>query len=138
MADYTSEHKVTPYTIRRLTNDDPEFYPIVGPLLSRREVVAALGSPVWDEPGKVWWVAVSGGEAIGMIALSGKLICSFYVPPRTRGLAIGYALLRQLMAEAPSEPLRAVATADSLDLFAALGFVQAGTKGRYINLTIEA
>ncbi|HEU4752519.1 MAG TPA: ParB/RepB/Spo0J family partition protein, partial [Armatimonadota bacterium] len=36
-----------------LTNQDPEFYPLLGPYLSRREIVAELGGSVWDDDGKV-------------------------------------------------------------------------------------
>lgn len=47
-----------------LTNTDSDFYPVMGPFLSRREVVAAVGGTIWDEDGKTWIVARGRGGAV--------------------------------------------------------------------------
>ncbi len=132
MSDYSTEHKVPPYGIRRMVNTDPGFYDAVGPFLAKRDVARDLGASVWDDSGKEWYVAVSEGIAIGMVALWRNTVCSFWVAPRTRGQTVGYALLRRLMADVPAETtLHATATDDSLDLFAAVGFTETRTRGRY-------
>lgn len=125
-------HKVPPYQIRELTNTDDDFYPLLGPLLSRREIVAELGSPVWDEDGKVWQVAVTdSGDVLGMVALrDGTEICSFYVVPDSRGLTVGYALLYRALRDR-TDPMKATVTDASLALFSAAGFVETGQRGRY-------
>lgn len=130
MSDNWSDHKVPVYVIRMLSNQDSEFYPIVGPWLSQRHITAELGSPVWDDGGKLWWVAVSEGKAIGAIGLHKRTVCSFYVSPGVRGMLIGYALLRALLTATPG-PLKAVATNDSLELFTSSKFSITGTRGRF-------
>lgn len=40
-----------------LTNTDTDFYPVMGPFLSRRQVVAEVGGTIWDEDGKRWIIA---------------------------------------------------------------------------------
>lgn len=131
MSDTWSDHKVPPYEVRALTNKSPEFYPIVGPWLSQRHIVAELGSALWDEQGKTWWVAVAeGSHALGVIGLHKGTVCSFYVAPGTRGMSVGYALLRALLAATPG-PLKAVATPESVELFTGSKFVVTGERGRY-------
>jgi hypothetical protein len=55
-----------------LTNTDPDFYPVMGPFLSRREVVAAVGGPIWDEDGKTWIVARTRGGVDGFCAFTAR------------------------------------------------------------------
>lgn len=52
------------------TNTDPDFYPVMGPFLSRHEVVAAVGGPIWDEDGKTWIIARSRGAVDGFCAFT--------------------------------------------------------------------
>lgn len=52
-----------------LTNEDPRFYALLGPYLARREIVAELGFPVYDDPGKVWFVALDGEAVAGFTGL---------------------------------------------------------------------
>lgn len=132
MSEYSTEHKVPPFQIRRMANTDPDFYAVVGPFLAKREVAKDLGSSVWDDPAKVWYVAVAEGVAIGMVAMWRHTVCSFWVAPRTRGQAVGYTLLRRLMADVPTEKtMRTTATAESLPLFEAVGFSETRARGRY-------
>jgi L-amino acid N-acyltransferase YncA len=129
---YTAEHKVPTYAMRELTNQSPDFYLLVGPLLSRREVVAELGGPVWDDDEKIWQVAVSeSGEVLGMVAARGGEICSYYVTPGSRGLSVGYALLNRMMTRHVGTSCRATATDASLPLFQQAGFKETGTRGRF-------
>lgn len=71
-----------------LTNQDPGFYPLLGPFLSQRNIVAELGFPVFDDPGKVWFVAMDGDKVAGFAGLVSKgdvaIFCSDYVLPDYR------------------------------------------------------
>jgi len=133
-SQYVAEHKVPTYIIRLLTNQDPEFYPTVGPFLGNREVAKELGSPVWDDPEKRWSVAVENEtkQVIGLAAITGRTIGSFYVVPANRNKSVGAALLHHVLSHTALDgPVRSVATEASRNLFLMFGFKETGTKGRY-------
>jgi RimJ/RimL family protein N-acetyltransferase len=44
--------------IIRITNQDAYFYRIMGPYLANRAVSKEIGYNLYDDPGKVWFVAV--------------------------------------------------------------------------------
>jgi GNAT superfamily N-acetyltransferase len=103
---------------------------MVGPYLSRREIVAELGSPVWDDDEKQWYVADSATLGVlGLCAVHRDAVCSFYVNPDSRRQTIGYALLHHVTSR--HDVLTATATDASRDLFGYLGFVEVGTRGRF-------
>lgn len=130
MAKMADGQKVTPFTLAAVTNKSPGFYELVGPLLSRREVVDELGSPVWDDDGKQWIVAVGDdGKAIGVVGAYRGTVCSFYVYPDHRGKVVGTSLLLRLMELA--ECKKATATERAVPLFAAVGFTETGQRGAY-------
>jgi hypothetical protein len=52
-----------------MTNQDPAFYPTLGPFLARHEVHQALGGVPWDTPTKTWLVIKDATGAV--IALCG-------------------------------------------------------------------
>ncbi len=138
MSDYAAEHKVPPFEIVIMTNDDAEFYSAVGPWLASREVAAETGSVLWDDPHKVWAVARAADKrTLGVAALYQGTVCSLYVEPSSRGQMVGYSLLRFIVGKA-NRPLRATATDNSRPLFAALGFIEIGTRGRYTLMQQEA
>lgn len=132
-AGYAGAHKVLPFTIQRMTNKTPEFYETVGPFLSRREIVAELGSPVWDDDDKEWFVAVEeNGDVQGIVGVRSTEVCSLYVTPAGRGRLIGCALLHQALTSVGAErELRATATERGRELFLLFGFAETGTRGRY-------
>lgn len=57
--------------ILKMDNHHEDFYRIMGPYLSRREIVSELGAPVWDDDGKIWFLAVSGRPRIGKVYVEG-------------------------------------------------------------------
>jgi len=127
-------NKFPKFGIRRLTNTDDDFYPLVGPLLSRRNIVAELGSPVWDDDGKVWHIAVNDeGEVFGMVGRTGSEICSMWVVPDRRGDLVGAGLLHAAASDT-EDPLRATVKPEAVELFARLGFAESGTKGTYTKM----
>ena len=75
-------------TIVETDNTAPDFYRLVGPFLGSREVHRELGGPVYDDPGKIWWLAMLGGAVVGFCALrvEGRTVKlgSAYVVPDAR------------------------------------------------------
>ena len=69
--------------IKVMTNKEADFYPTMGPFLSRREIVASVGGPVWDEDDKTWFVAFQDQDIVGFgaVIIKGKkaVFCSDYV-----------------------------------------------------------
>lgn len=121
-----------------LTNADPQFYAVMGPFLSKREIVKELGFSVWDDDGKAWIVARVDGAVAGFCGvLVGKGIAqvtSFYVLPAYRKQGIGAGLLQDALEYAAGvgcTMARATAAPDSQALFVAAGFDVIGEVGRY-------
>lgn len=129
MNEYSAVHKVPPYTVVELNNRDPRFYELLGPWLSRREIVAELGGAVWDDDDKEWIVAYDDGP-VGMVAYRKGWVCSLYVAPGRRGQIVGTTLLLRLVMR-HGRSLKAMATPASLRLFEDCGFRPKGTRGRY-------
>ena len=137
----TAARKVPPYEIRQIANSDPEFYELVGPFLSRREIVDELGAPVWDEDDKSWLVAVrEANEVIGFVSVkpsaSRLQIRSLYVLPEFRGDVIGAALVIRVLALWPGT-VEASATPASVELFGDCGFTETGKRGRFTRFLLE-
>ena len=127
-------HIIKPYQVLRLTNQEEPFYSLIGPFLSRREIVGELGSPVWDDDGKVWFVAVSEDGVIGCVGVQQKrahsLISSLYVIPEGRKQVVGATLLARALGETKGE-VRAVVTEMSRELFTLAGFEETGARGGF-------
>jgi GNAT superfamily N-acetyltransferase len=124
----------TDLTIRALTNQDTDFYPTMGPYLSRRPIVDELGGPIWDDDGKTWLVAVTGGQVNGFVAAAPRdgytAYQSAYVLPPHRGRGV-YRRLWQARRDMFPGPARAVCTPAALPTFVAAGWTITGTKGSY-------
>jgi GNAT superfamily N-acetyltransferase len=123
--------------ILTFTNENDTFYPTLGRYLSNRAVVADLGAPVWDDPGKVWYVAVRRGLVLGFCARvdgpTAVVFCSDYVLPEHRGLGVYTELFQARLATVPTDAVcRATVTEDSLPVYLAHGFQEVRRKGRYI------
>jgi hypothetical protein len=119
-----------------LTSQDPRFYPLMGPFLASRDVVAYLGGHMWDDEAKTWTVAISSEGIRGFIAaMASKGVIkaqSCYVVAGEEDLTRD--LIRAVVtAHAPS-PLTAVVRADHAAPWLAEGFVPVQDKGRFIHL----
>lgn len=121
--------------IQRMTNEDERFYATLGPWLSRRSVVNELGSPIWDDDGKEWFVAFRGRKLVGFAALrrvgQHLSLVSAYVLPEHRRQGVYAALVRARVEAAGSEALKAVATADAVPALKRAGLKQSGERGKY-------
>lgn len=126
--------KIPPYRIDQVSNIDPGFYSTMGPFLSRREVVAELGAPVWDDDNKEWLIARTDEDVFGFLSMQANWVRSFYVVPDARQEAIGAALITRVLDLRPNQPVKVTATEASSRLFALYGFVETGTRGAYTTM----
>lgn len=117
-----------------LTNEDPEFYRLIGPLLARREVEREIGGRIYDEDGKTWFAACDDtGALLGFCAAvpgDPAVYCSDYVLPARRRQGV-YSALSAARAAAFPGRARAVCNAASLPAYLAAGFREVRRKGRF-------
>lgn len=120
--------------ILRMTRDDAAFYETIGPFLSRREFVAELGGPIWDDDGKVWFVAKRGRATLGIAAYrrvgNRTALVSAYVLPNHRRSGAYTALIEARLNEL-SGRVTATATDASRPALRKFGFRQIGKRGRF-------
>lgn len=125
-----------------MTNQDPEFYATMGPFLSRREIVAENGAPIWDDDGKEWFVARRGRKVVGFAAIkphAGHLsLVSAYVLPEHRRQGVYRALLdaRIAVADERGLPLKTTATAASVPALKRAGFKAVSSRGTFTVLEL--
>jgi ParB-like chromosome segregation protein Spo0J len=116
-----------------LTSAHPAFYGLIGPFLARREIVAEVGGPLYDEDGKTWFAVVEDGRAAGVCAVMPGGIAVYqsdYVRPEARGRGVYRALCAARAAAFPGRA-RAVCTLASLPAYLAGGFREVRAKGRF-------
>ena len=58
--------------ILRITNQDKNFYTLLGPFLARRDIEKEIGYQIYDDDGKVWLVAIKGKEVVGFCYIAEK------------------------------------------------------------------
>lgn len=107
--------------VRKMTNAHDDFYFLLGPFLSRRDIVKEVGGPIWDDPEKVWFLALDRKHVLGFCALHKQQLCSVYVIREARSRGIGRALIEEAIASAAT-PLSIVAVKSSEKFYAKLGF----------------
>ncbi len=114
--------------ITKMTNESAGFYELIGPFLGSRDVHRDLGGPLFDDPGKIWFVARRGRRLVGFCALaeegSHAVLKSAYVLPDERGQQIYDALFRARLAYAEELglPMRSVVTSAAIGTFRRYGF----------------
>jgi GNAT superfamily N-acetyltransferase len=132
--------------IARLTNSDADFYSLIGPFLSRREIVKELGFPIWDDSDKTWFVASERGRVMGFAAVRFEkrkaVLCSAYVLPDHRRKGIYKKLAEARLAWIASlkgqvDTIASVATEASLPLLKKKGFKVVRAVGRYTHVNKE-
>lgn len=127
------------YLIRRLTNADPDFYPLVGPFLGSRQVHRDIGNPIWDELGKVWYVALQNNVVCGFVAAisqsGGVVFCSDYVVPACRERGVYAELFINRIHDYADEPIITAAVLPAaIKVYASHGFAPIGNRGRYTTM----
>lgn len=128
-----------------LTNEDPAFYPLLGPFLANRVVAKAYGDRIWDDPGMTWAIARnSQGMVIGFAALTpqryGAKLCNDYVLPEYRDdlMTIQGILVDALLSVYPTAPITVVASEAEKTFYEARGFVFIRRIGQYLEMKREA
>jgi len=129
----------TDLTIRAMTNREPGFYPLLGPFLARREVVQEIGGPIWDDDGKIWFVALDeDGLVAGFCAARdmGRYVSftSDYVLPEHRNRGVYKALFAERMRHYRGRQVRAVCRPGAAIVYAAYGFRQTGETKEFVRM----
>lgn len=115
-------------TIVETDNTAPDFYRLVGPFLGSRDVHRELGGPVYDDPGKLWWLAMLGGAVVGFCGLrvEGRVVklCSAYVVPHARRSGVYEQLFQTRLTQALQLdlPIRGTVRPAAAALFLRHGF----------------
>jgi len=131
------------FSTLKMTNRDPRFYSLMGPFLAKREIVSELGNPVWDDPDKIWFVAVREKRVIGFSALKIRRrkaeFCSAYVLPRERQQGVFSRLLQIQIryAAAKADTAVAMATKMARHVYLSHGFVLIRETKNYAKLILN-
>lgn len=124
--------------IERLDRSRPDFYCLLGPWLGNRAIARDLGSPLWDEPGKEWLVAMRDDQVIGVCAwLPGPRqtrLLSAYVLSEHRRQGVYTALFAERLRLVGNGCLVSTVTSASLGTFLRNGFEVAGRRGKYAHV----
>lgn len=129
-------------TLLELTNTDAEFYPLVGPFLSRREVVRQVGGTVWDDDAKTWIVATTSTTrpavtAFVAVAVRGRtFVESLYLVPGYEHLA--ETLVAAAVTRFGDRHLNAVVCLPHRDAYLASGFDETSRTKNFVTLVREA
>jgi GNAT superfamily N-acetyltransferase len=103
----------------------------MGPYLARREIIKALDEPLYDDDGKVWYVAVSKadnnkvlGFASVMPTKGGKKVIfdNAYVLPDYRNNGIFHMLVQQRLQDYQNVEITLIANGRSAVLYESFGF----------------
>ena len=121
----------------------PEFWMLMGPFFARREVRREMPYLV-DEDGKIWALAMEGGDVLGFgaVMLKGRVagLSGLWVRPARRGEGIGARLVRERVERARemgAARCRATASPASSALLKGLGFVETARRGRYSVMEVD-
>ncbi len=123
------------FLISKVTNSSKDFYKTMGPFLSRREIVKEIGNSVWDDDGKVWYLATRDGRVCGFVAAlkqnKNVVFGSDYVLPDCRAQGAYKSLSAARLADYHDDTVVATVTGDSLKQYIGNGFTETGTRGKY-------
>lgn len=137
-------HRIKPQ-LTVLTNDDPQFYRILGPYLARRDVHKQIGGVPWDDDTKTWYVmrdhGASGRPVLGFVAVaahaSRTTVESLYLAdPAHKRIAselVGLAVDRH-----PATDLHTVVRREAVYAYTDNGFTLTGETKDFVRLTRKA
>lgn len=55
--------------ITKYDHESPKLWPLLGPLVTSRDVQKELGGPVFSSPNTTWFIAVDGKQVVGFSSL---------------------------------------------------------------------
>lgn len=128
-------------TIKQWTNEFPAFYLKIGPFLGRRKVISEMGGPIYDEDGKLWFVAMKDNiEMVGFGALLTKgkydYFCSAYTLPEYRGRQVHDKLVQARLEVCQNIPAT-MAAPTTRKAYLRHGFKEVSKKGKYTFMVKE-
>jgi len=119
------------WQIRVMSNDNPAFYRLLGPLMGSRKVEKEVGIRMYDDADKFWYTAWSEDVFVGVASVRGRVVSDCYVKPQHRSMGALTAILGSIVSDHPCG-LKAVCTSMSRGVFERAGFNQvAKTKNFY-------
>lgn len=125
-------------TIKILTRENLNFYPLMGPWLANRRVITDLGHVPFDDENKTWIVAIDQGQVVGFVAAITKInhieYCSDFVEPSSRQLGIYTMLFAKRDSIFRGLQIRAMATHNSLQVYLQNGFFVTRKLKRYMEV----
>lgn len=107
--------------IRTMSNDNPDFYRIIGPLMGSRKVEKEVGIRLYDDADKEWYTAWIGEVFIGVASIRGCTVSDCYVKPAYRYKGALTAMLASIIKDHHGK-LKATCTSISAGVFASAGF----------------
>jgi len=117
-----------------ITNENKEFYQLIGPFLGRREIEKEIGFQIYNKDGKVWFLAKKNDKVVGFCASEYRKnhswFCSDYVISKYRNNGI-YSALFNLRLHNTDGICKASCTNDSLHQFLKSGFSEVRKNGKY-------
>lgn len=120
-----------PWQIRVMSNDNPSFYRLIGPLMGSRIVEKEVGIRMYDDGGKYWYTAWDGDVFVGVASVRGCAVSDCYVKPCYRNKGALTAMLSSIVKD-NAVGLKATCTSMSRGVFERAGFIQvAKTKNFY-------
>lgn len=132
---------MTTTDLKVLTNTDRGFYALLGPFLARREVVKAVGGPIWDDDAKTWLVIVRDKQVLGFVAVAARdgrtVVESLYVTnPRHQRIAT--ELVGAAVDRFGKQDLHATVHRDFVPAYTSAGFLESGGTENFVRLVRKA
>lgn len=125
-------------TLVQVSREDQEFYRYLGPFFGSRQAAKELGMPIWDDEGRLWVVALVGGQPVGCASLEVRgrkgALKSAWVRPEHRHRDIYTAMLEERLRMAVDlglAVLMATCTEASRAVLERYGFQEVARRGRY-------
>jgi len=121
--------------IIQISNTNPDFYSVIGPYLSRREIVKELGYTIGDENDKTWFVSLDKDRVLGwVVAIPSKKVVIFYsdyVLPEYRENGIYSQLYNERNKKYKDVYTQTTVTASSMSRYLKDGFIEVRKRGEY-------
>lgn len=119
------------WQIRVMSNDNPAFYRLLGPLMGSRNVEKEVGIRMYDDADKYWYTAWHGDIFAGVASIRGRVVSDCYVKPQYRCKGALTAMLSSIVKD-NTTGLKATCTSMSRGVFERAGFkLVAKTKNFY-------
>ena len=128
--------------IIRRTNQDKDFYALIGPFLARRDVEREIGYKIYDDDDKVWLIAIDSERIVGFCYLWEKAkhryqIGSCYVTEDHRQKGVFRKLLTNATKNIKGSATLTTKNENLRKMLIKDGFVVKKTKGSFVEYVKE-